>query len=502
MNKKTRIWLRVAAPSVAISLVLLVAGGLAGWYIHALNADTSARLTKDVDRIHTAEELTLAVRDLRYQLNRFAITGSAAEFKPVEEMYRSIRVWLDKADSLKPTGRDRELVSQVRAGYERFWGEYEAIRKLPAAEVRQAIGKLSSEMVNSTMVAPAHEYLDHAEDLVTVTGQQNLVLAERVALAMVLLGVCGSVAGLVGGFGLARAVTRSIVELHVPIRDLRGKLAEVVGPIQVPANLGIEELDSELRLAAERVAFVVDRLQQSQLELIRADQLARLGQLAAGLAHELRNPLASVKILVQSAGETRGGGRLEGRDLGILDEEITRMELAIQRFLDYARPPRLERSQVDLGMLVRQTWELVSARAERQGVELRYDPPPEPVEIVADPQQIRQVLLNLLLNALDSIRYEGWIAVAVWEAVDESGAQLSMTDSGPGLPADLGDRIFEPFVSSKETGLGLGLPICRRIIEAHGGRITAENAPAGGALLRIALPAEPPPTLPLEDGQG
>jgi two-component system, NtrC family, sensor histidine kinase HydH len=501
MKTKTRLWLRVTAPSVAISLLLLAAGGLAGAYIHRLNSDTSERLTKDVERINVAEELTLGVRDMRYQLNQFAITGDLSHLNPMESMYRSIREWLDSAESLASDGRDRELVVRVRAGYERFWKEFEALRKQPKAEARLAIGKLSNEMVNRTMVAPAQEFLDHAEHQVNLTGEQNLVLADRLAMAMVLLGVCGSVAGLVGGFGLARAVTRSMVELHVPIRDLRGKLAEVVGPIQVPANLGIDELDSELRLAAQRVALVVERLQQSQIELIRADQLARLGQLAAGLAHELRNPLASVKILVQSARESRGGGRLEGRDLEILEEEISRMERAIQRFLDYARPPKLERSLTDLGQLASQTWELVSARAERHGVALRYKPPAEPVRIEADPQQIRQVLLNLFLNAFDSIQDQGWISLSVEGAADEATARLSVADSGPGLPADLGQRIFEPFISNKETGLGLGLPICRRIIEAHGGQITAENAPEGGAVFHIVLPAKAAASLPLADIQ-
>ncbi len=114
-----------------------------------------------------------------------------------------------------------------------------------------------------------------------------------------LLAVCGSAAGVVAGVGIARSVTRSIVELYVPVRVASGKLEEVIGPVDLIPSAGIENLDVLLHRMADHVGTVVDRLQQSQLEVLRAEQMAALGHLAAGMAHELRNPLTAMKILVQ-----------------------------------------------------------------------------------------------------------------------------------------------------------------------------------------------------------
>jgi signal transduction histidine kinase len=172
--------------------------------------------------------------------------------------------------------------------------------------------------------------------------------------------------------------------------------------------------------------------------------------------------------------------------------------------LDFARPPTLQRRSFDLCEVLQQTLDLVSARAAHQQISIECQGADESIEIHADREQIRQVLLNVILNSLDAVPKGGNIRLelSVDEVPLETEARLNeddaarprnveirVVDSGPGIPDELGARIFEPFVSSKETGLGLGLPICRRIVEAHGGAITAGNAPDGGAQIRIRLPA-------------
>jgi signal transduction histidine kinase len=210
---------------------------------------------------------------------------------------------------------------------------------------------------------------------------------------------------------------------------------------------------------------------------------------AAGVAHELRNPLTSVKMLVQTGLEGPRPG-LGGEDLEIIEHEIRRMEASIQTFLDFARPPQAERRRADLLAVVRRSLALVEARARRQGVVCKADVPPGPVEADLDAEQIHQVLLNLLLNALDFLPHGGEIHVEVRAATPNSPwVTVTVRDTGPGLAPHVRERLFEPFVSGKETGLGLGLSISRRLIEAHGGTMTGDNAPGGGAVFRFTLPA-------------
>jgi signal transduction histidine kinase len=188
----------------------------------------------------------------------------------------------------------------------------------------------------------------------------------------------------------------------------------------------------------------------------------------------------------------------------VLEEEMTRLEHLIQTFLDYARPPLLERRSFEAREVVQQVVSLVSARAGQRGVNIECALPEQPVELLADVGQFRQVLLNLLLNALDATEEGGtvWLEVATEARLERAAARpgkwfiLRVADTGHGLPPALGQRIFEPFVSTKETGLGLGLSICKRLVEAHGGEITAADRPGGGAIFTVRLPwsttAEPP----------
>jgi signal transduction histidine kinase len=276
-----------------------------------------------------------------------------------------------------------------------------------------------------------------------------------------------------------------------------------VGPVTLPPGWGLDELERVLRHLAEQVGAVIERLQQSQREALRAEQLAAVGQLAAGIAHELRNPLMSMKILVQSAADQGDPARLGVRGLAVLEEEITRLERLTGAFLDFARPPRVQEQRLDVRGVVEQTVGLVAGRAGQRGVRLDAELPQEPVPVEADPGQLRQVLLNLLLNAVEAVPDGGTVQVRVGRSEAPTGASTSagsepwravwVADSGPGLPPELGQEIFTPFVSTKPTGFGLGLSVCKRLVEAHGGEISAADRPEGGAVFVVRLP--PPPRL-------
>jgi signal transduction histidine kinase len=171
------------------------------------------------------------------------------------------------------------------------------------------------------------------------------------------------------------------------------------------------------------------------------------------------------------------------------------MERTIQAFLDFARPPTMERRSFDIHNVVDQTLTLLAGRAASKGVALEANVPSRPLPIEGDPGQIRQVVLNLVLNALDASDEGSTVRVAVIEDEkpangEDASAWLSIrvSDDGPGFPIGIGERIFEPFYSTKETGLGLGLPVCRRIVAEHGGTIDASNRPRGGAEVVVRLP--------------
>jgi signal transduction histidine kinase len=249
-----------------------------------------------------------------------------------------------------------------------------------------------------------------------------------------------------------------------------------------------------LKAAASLLAMAIDRKrreqEQRERDLLRADQLAIVGQMAAGVAHELRNPLTSIKGLVQvNLREAKSRG-LPAEDLRVIEQEIRRMERTLQTFLDFARPPQAERSRLGLPPLIERTLALIRGRAEKQGVALRFVQPATSVFVDGDSDQIQQLLLNLALNALDVMPQGGILELGI-RLSDRGQVEIEISDSGPGIAPSLLPYVFDPFVSGKEKGLGLGLAVSRRIAEDHGGSLEASNRPEGGARFVLRLPASP-----------
>ncbi len=247
----------------------------------------------------------------------------------------------------------------------------------------------------------------------------------------------------------------------------------------------LQAIASMLALAIERKRH---EQEQRERDLQRADQMATVGQVATGVAHELRNPLTSIKGLVQvNLRELRARG-LPTEDLRIIEHEIRRMERSLQAFLDFARPPRTERRRLELVPLIERTLALIRGRAEKQQVALRIRHPVRSVWIEADAGQIQQLLLNLALNALDAMPQGGALTVEV-QLLLQGWVEILVADTGPGIDPALLPRIFEPFISGKEAGLGLGLAISRRIAEDNGGSLAALDRPENGAGFVLRLPA-------------
>lgn len=320
---------------------------------------------------------------------------------------------------------------------------------------------------------------------VGVAGLDRLNAAERAVIwGLIALGGIAACGGIIIAWRADRAFQRSFEEVSQRVRIA----AERLGCHVPDQGSQPEDLLAQVRGLLEGIDRVIEERQQREREVLRADQLAMVGQIAAGVAHELRNPLTSVKLLIQTNLREAGRQGLPTDDLEIIEQEIRRMEKSLQRFLDFARPPRPERRPISLSLLVERTLALVDGRARKQHVTLEFTPPPVPVVVEADEDQIQQLLVNLVLNALDAMPDGGRIEIDLPPRFD-GHAELQVRDTGPGIPTDLFPRLFDPFVSTKETGIGLGLAVSHRIAARHGGSLSAVNRPEGGACFVLRLPA-------------
>jgi len=378
---------------------------------------------------------------------------------------------------------ERRLADRLVASF----GHYlELWRHLPAPGpghergVRRALAHLESNTLRR-----CQELRDYNDQRIEAVAEDHRQALRELAWGVGGVGVTGAVAGLLLGYLWARALRQSLRRLEVHIKDAAGKLAPAGPQIVLTGEGEFEGLHGQLEGLMRQIEEVVARLQQSEREVRRAEHLAAVGQLAAGVGHELRNPLTSIKMLVQ-AGREEGDG-LPADDLEVVEREVRRMERSLQSFLSFTRPARLERRPLDLAGLLRPTLELTRGRADQQGVRIEVHAPPRPLVAFVDGEQLHQVLVNLCLNALDAMPGGGLLRLALRPAPGGT-AEIEVTDSGSGFSPEVLPRLFEPFVSSKETGLGLGLVISRRIVEDHGGSLTAGNRPEGGACVTVRVP--------------
>lgn len=378
-----------------------------------------------------------------------------------------------------------DLSGRLDEGFARYLQLWQSLPPAGNPRHESAVSE-ATQFLETAVLFPCREIEGFNDRRVEETTAQHERVLTQLARGMAVVGVLGGVAGVVLGYGVARGLTRSIRRLQVQIRDAAGKLGPRNPEIVLTRDGDFLGLHEQVDQLAGRIENVVQELHQREREVLRAEQLAAVGQLAAGVAHEVRNPLTSIKMLVQLALEQ--GNSLPADDLRMMEGEIRRVEQSLRTFLEFARPQKAERRPVNLLDVVSTVLGLVRGRTEKQGVVLRVYDPGRPVVLTADPDQLRQVLVNLALNALDAMPTGGVLHLITREAPGR--VEVEVADTGPGVAPDLMPRLFQPFVSGKDTGIGLGLVISRRIAEEHGGTLTAANRDGGGATFTLSLPTK------------
>lgn len=489
---------RITVLIVVISLLLLAVASYGAWHVKQLQDRSEAMLSQNVESIRAAVELELHIQELRHQLDLYLWRHNLSELgqtkftdlKAFKTERADIDVWLHRAEASAHTRKEEKLILQVHDGLGKF---YRHLEKLAAVQdvnaERIALAETAESILAEDVLPPAREYLSADETLLESNRVEAASQSHRLARMLLFLGVFGSLAALAAGYAIARTIHKSLVELHIPMQDVAGKLSEVVGNVVVSTKLDLDDLGPALQRVSTEVSEVVEQLHARHRDIVRADQLAGLGQLAAGLAHEIRNPLMAMKMLVQTAQQQDSGG-LDGRDLQILDDEIRRLEQLLTEFLDFARPTPLKRAIVDIRGIVENTVDFVHRQADARGVSLHCHLPAEPVMLEIDAPRIRQVLLNLLINGIHAAPIGGnvWISIEEARGSERPGCQLKVADDGPGIGPRQATRIFEPFYSTKETGLGLGLVVSQRIARSHGGELALGRGDYSGAVFVVELP--------------
>jgi two-component system, NtrC family, sensor histidine kinase HydH len=241
---------------------------------------------------------------------------------------------------------------------------------------------------------------------------------------------------------------------------------------------------------SENLAEANRSLKQAQEEARRAERLAALGQLSAGLAHEIRNPLGVIKGSAELLTQKLGAADPLAQELaGYIYTEVNRVSALVGRFLDFARPSQLDLRPVELPPLVERCLKTVSEQGACARVTIEREFAPQLPRVMLDQDLCEQVFTNLFMNACEAMGERGGeLQVRIRRAAEENALAVEVEDSGPGVAPEMKEQIFNPFVTTKKTGVGLGLAIVSKIVDAHGGTVKLVSAPNRGACFRVTFP--------------
>ncbi len=326
-----------------------------------------------------------------------------------------------------------------------------------------------------------------ADGLVSIDNERKIVTLNRRAGELL-----GAGEENLRGVEISKALGQNINRLlKGPEAIIRGQEIEVENSLgkRIPLSLSAAPVKDELGREMGSVLLLRDlrEIRDLQEKVRRTEHLASLGRLAAGVAHEIRNPLSSIRGFAQLF-----LGRLKGREeegyAAIMVKEVDRLNRVITDLLDFARPKEPRREPYSLEETLEHSLTLLAPELAKKGVAIEKEYEPGIPAVFIDHDQLSQAFLNLLLNSLESIEGGGKIRITLKGTRERSEVEVAIADTGRGIPSEDLEKIFEPFFSTKRKGTGLGLAIVHQIIENHGGTIAVESQEGMGTTFRITLP--------------
>jgi signal transduction histidine kinase len=369
------------------------------------------------------------------------------------------------------SGSDRILIVAYPSRAEDLPGEEPAAR--------------SSNEANSIASAWAVQRLSN------LTGvSEGANLAALIALALSIIAV--------SGLALTTVIDlrRGVGGIEAGLAGMKTDLERQIPPPQTPELARIAAAVNQL---AAELRTNIERQRELERDLRQSERLSALGRLVAGVAHEVRNPLASMKLKIQMAQRGTRSPEQLNESFRVVTEEIDRLDALVRRLLELGRTPTQEPKELDLCELARHRASLLRPLAERAGVEITITEPQGKTEVDGDEDRLAQVVDNLLQNALDAMPDGGKLSVACEISSNENGepiVRLIIEDTGRGIAVEDREHIFEPFHTGRDQGTGLGLAIAHEIVEAHGGRITFDSQIGSGTRFIIELPRGPQESKP------
>lgn len=480
--------LRTRIYTILVTLVLItLSGGLVMvWYTYRMQDLMATIIDENVAAFQSAEELQIALVNQKGFVSYYFLDRDPEWLRRLGEYRQIFKERLNEARLQSKTRQQKEAIDKIEGEYlgyiaskDQVITHYKAGSLKVGARLHQGVRRQFFKTLELTddFKKMQMSLIRKAKDRSYKQAEQLRLIAGTAVFAVLLLGTL-----------LAFVFSNQILG---PLRRLTSK-ADRMGAAHGSGN-EVKALSKSIRGLIEDIDQSHSELQKSQEILLQAEKMALVGKLAAGTSHSIRNPLTSVKMRLFSLSRSLAFDTHQKEDFDVISEEIAHIDTIVENFLEFSRPPRLKMQKVNPATVVDLAIKLLRHRLEAYGVSIRLNRKQPITDIQADPEQLKEVLVNLLVNACESIQGSGLIVIREEETFSESlgrAVEIQITDNGPGIPESIKDKVFQPFFTTKEEGTGLGLSIAVRIVEQHGGSLNLISEKGKGSTFIINLPVD------------
>lgn len=429
---------RIIAGFAIMAILSVLIGYLAFVTTGNLQKISTAIMKENVSSLKAAEELEIALLNQKGLVSNYLLDGNFVWLKTLEEKKRDFDTWFKNAQSVALTESEKRILRDIFNIYKTYDSQRNrAIKLYQANNIVDARRILANDMKNSV-----DSLYQKCEDLILVN---EMLIAKAETSSK-------------------KNVFRMTILIWLTI----------IGTLCLGGIMGF---------------FIARKINE---ELVRSAKMASLGQLSATVAHEIRNPLTAIKMRLYSLQNQVKNKAEFKEDMLVIDEEIHRLERIVKNFLDFARPPELRLEACDISKVLESVINLVKSKAESSNIRIENKIEVPLPKIEMDKEQMRQVFLNIMLNAIDAMPKGGKVELEASSGSSDKKQsdvlKIRIKDTGQGVDSDLKNRLFEPFITTKEQGAGLGLFIASRIVNLHKGNISIDSAPGKGTSVTVELP--------------
>ena len=486
MRKVFTLRARIILILSVLVLTVIGCGVVTIWYAEAIESLFTKVVDKDVTSFRVAVNLETALARQKGFTSYYFMDGDPDWLRQLEQNHQIFNKTLREARESVQTEMGRNILDRIGSEYTLYNDSRRRVIGFYQSGEKEAGFRLHMEIRRQFMaIYNLCEQYKGIHEKSIVRARNEVLSRTRFNNAMIMVFI--QIAGMTGVL-LAYILFKQVLE---PIRQLTRETLPNEGD-RITSSDEVKTLSHQVYGLIKDVDQTQNKLARSQAHLVQSEKLAMVGKLAAGVAHSIRNPLTSVKIRLFSLGRTLSLSAGQKEDLEVISEEIHHIDTILQNFLAFSRPLKPRMEKISPSDVVDLACQLLWHRFESSGVAIELSREKRLPMILADPYQLKEVLINVLVNACEIMTNGGVIRIKEEEGQGDSGREVAIRvmDNGPGIPEDIQDKVFLPFFSTKEEGTGLGLSIALRIVEEHGGRLDLRSQGGDGAHFIITLPCK------------